>query len=189
MVMMLLGLVLFLGVHLITSLPDVRASFIRQLGEGPYKGVYSGLAVTGLLLIGYGYGIWRDRGPDILWDPPLAMRHVTMGLMLLASIALVATYVPSHIKARLKHPMLVGVKLWALAHLLSNGDMASVVLFGAFLAWAVYDRISVKRRHLPLPVAPRGWGGDAGVVVGGVALYVLLAFVLHPYVVGVPVMG
>lgn len=189
MAMMLLGLVLFIGVHVLTTLPDVRAGLAAQVGEGAYKGFFSLLAAAGLLLTAYGYGLWRASGPAVLYDPPFAMRHVTMGLMLLASIALVAAYVPSHIRAMLKHPMLVGVKIWALAHLLSNGDAASVVLFVAVLAWAVYDRISVKRRHLPLPVAPQGWLGDVGAVVGGVVLYGLLAFAFHPLVVGVPVMG
>ncbi|WP_029003391.1 NnrU family protein [Azorhizobium doebereinerae] len=189
MAMMLLGLVLFLGVHVVSSLPGLRAGLIAQVGEGPYKGFYSLLAASGVLLTAYGYGLWRAAGPAVLWTPPLAMRHVTMGLMLLAAIALVAAYVPSHIKAKLKHPMLVGVKIWALAHLLSNGDVASVVLFGAVLAWAVYDRISVKRRQLPLPVVPQGWTGDVGAVVGGIVLYLVLAFVFHPLVVGVPVMG
>ncbi|GGF86960.1 hypothetical protein GCM10007301_53550 [Azorhizobium oxalatiphilum] len=189
MAMMILGLVLFLGIHVVTSLPDVRAALVAQVGEGAYKGFFSLVAVAGLLLTAYGYGLWRASGPAILYDPPFAMRHATMGLMLLVSIALVAAYVPSHIRAWLKHPMLVGVKLWALAHLLSNGDAASVVLFVAVLAWAVYDRISVKRRHLPLPVAPKGWMGDVGAVAGGLVLYALLAFAFHPLVVGVPVMG
>ncbi len=189
MPMMLLGLVLFLGVHVVTSLRGVRAGLIAQVGEGAYKGFYSLLSASGLLLTAYGFGLWRAAGSPDLWTPPPAMRHVTMGLMLLACFALVAAYVPSHIRAKLKHPMLVGVKIWALAHLLSNGDVASIVLFGAVLAWAVYDRISVKRRGLPLPVAPAGWGGDIAVVVGGIILYLALAFIFHPYVVGVPVMG
>lgn len=189
MPMMLLGLVLFLGTHVLTSLRGVRAGLIAQVGEMPYKGFYSLVSASGLLLTAYGFGLWRAAGPAELWYPPLSMRHATMGLMLLACIALVAAYVPSHIKAKLKHPMLVGVKIWALAHLLSNGDLASVVLFGAVLAWAVYDRISVKRRGLPLPVAPKGWGGDAAAVAGGVVLYVVLIFVFHPLVVGLPVMG
>ena len=123
-----------------------------------------------------------------VWNPPVGMRHLTLLLMLFAAIAIVAAYVPSHVKAWLKHPMLVGVKTWAVAHLLANGDIASIVLFGAVLAWAVFDRISVKRRNLPPPVAPKNWAGDALVVGGGLVLYLALAYLFHPYVVGVPVM-
>ncbi|MEP9352087.1 NnrU family protein [Xanthobacter sp. KR7-65] len=188
MVMMLFGLVVFLGIHVVTSLRGLRASLIAQLGEGPYKGFYSLLAASGLLLTAYGFALWRASGPTVVWDPPVALRHFTLLLMLFACIAIVAAYVPSHIKAWLKHPMLVGVKTWAVAHLLANGDIASIVLFGAVLAWAVYDRISVKRRAVPLPVAPANWAGDALAVGGGLVLYAALAYLFHPYVVGVPVM-
>lgn len=188
MVMMLFGLVVFLGIHVVTSLRGLRATLIAQLGEGPYKGFYSLLAASGLLLTAYGYALWRASGPMLVWDPPVGLRHLSLLLMLIASIAIVAAYVPSHIKAWLKHPMLVGVKTWALAHLLANGDIASMVLFGAVLAWAVYDRISLKRRAAPLPVAPKNWAGDALAVGGGVVLYAALAYLFHPYVVGVPVM-
>lgn len=189
MFMMLLGLVIFIGTHLVSTRPALRASLVGQVGEGPYKGFYSLLALSGLLLTGYGYGLWRAAGPAVLWTPPYQLRHLTMGLMLIAAVCLVAAYVPSHIKAWLKHPMLVGVKVWALAHFLVKGDAASMTLFAVVLAWAVYDRISVKRRGLPLPVAPSGWTGDLAAVAGGIVLYLVLVFVFHPYVVGVPVMG
>lgn len=188
MAMMLLGLVVFLGIHVVTSLRDFRAALIAKLGEGAYKGFYSLLAASGLLLTAYGYALWRAAGPPVLWDPPLALRHLALLLMVFASIAIVATYVPSHIRSRLKNPMLVAVKTWALAHLLVNGDAASITLFVAVLAWAVYDRISMKRRNQPPPVPPKGYGGDALAVVGGLVLYGFLAFLFHPYVVGVPVM-
>lgn len=188
MAMMLLGLVVFLGVHVVTSLGGLRAALIEKLGEGPYKGFYSLLAISGVLLTAYGYALWRAAGPAVIWDPPLALRHVTLLLMLLSSIALVAGYVPSHIRSALKHPMLVGIKTWALAHLLANGDAASMTLFLAVLAWAVYDRISMKWRDQPVPAAPKGYGGDALAVGGGLVLYAALAFLFHPYVVGVPVM-
>lgn len=188
MVMMLFGLVVFLGIHLVTTVKGLRASLIGTLGEGPYKGFYSLLAASGLLLTAYGYALWRASGPMQVWNPPVGMRHLTLLLMLFAAIAIVAAYVPSHVKAWLKHPMLVGVKTWAVAHLLANGDIASIVLFGAVLAWAVFDRISVKRRNLPVPVAPKNWAGDALVIGGGLVLYLALAYLFHPYVVGVPVM-
>ncbi|OYW61567.1 MAG: NnrU family protein [Rhizobiales bacterium 12-68-15] len=188
MVMMLLGLVVFLGVHVVSTRPALRAGLIAKLGEGGYKGFYSLLAVSGVLLTAYGFALWRASGPALLWDPPLGMRHLTLLLMVFSSIFIVAAYVPSHIRTRLKHPMLAGVKVWALAHLIANGDAASTTLFLAVLAWAVYDRISLKRRGVPVPAAPKGYGGDVVAVVGGLVLYAVLAFLFHPYVVGVPVM-
>lgn len=189
MVMMLLGLFVFLGIHTVGSLRGLRAKLIAQLGEGAYKGFFSLLAVSGVLLTAYGYALWRAAGPAVIWTPPAGMRHLALLLMVFSAIALVAAYVPSHIKALLKHPMLVGVKIWALAHLLANGDLASIVLFGAILAWAVYDRIAVKRRGAPLPVAPKNYSGDVLAVAGGLVLYAALAYLFHPYVVGVSVIG
>ncbi|TCT05099.1 NnrU protein [Aquabacter spiritensis] len=188
MAMMLFGLVVFLGIHVVTSLRGLRAALIARLGESGYKGFYALLATSGLLLTAYGYALWRAAGPEQLWYPPLGLRHLTLLLMLVSTIAIVAAYVPSHIRSTLKHPMLVGVKVWALAHLLANGDAASMTLFLAVLAWAVYDRISMKRRAVPPPAPPRGYGGDVLAVGGGLLLYVVLAFVFHPYVIGVPVM-
>ncbi|MEP9349680.1 NnrU family protein [Xanthobacter sp. KR7-225] len=189
MVMMLFGLALFVATHVVTSLRGIRADLIARLGEGAYKGFFSLLAAAGVLLTAYGYQLWRAAGPAVVWDPPHGLRHLAMLLMLLASIAAVAAYVPSHVRAALKHPLLVAVKTWALAHLLVNGDIASIVLFGVILAWAVYDRISLKKRGGPLPVAPKGWGGDAIAVGLGLVLFAALAYLFHPYVIGVPVMG
>ena len=189
MVIMLLGLILFLGIHMVPTRPELRGQLIARLGEGPYKVLFALTALAGLLLTGYGYGAWRAEGPALVWDPPLFLRHVTMGLMLLASIAAVAAYVPSHIKAWIKHPLVTAAKIWAFAHLLVNGDIASIVLFASVLAWAVYDRISVKRRGVPLPVAPSGWVGDGISAAGGVALYLGLTYLFHPFVIGVPVTG
>ena len=118
------------------------------------------------------------------------MRHITVGLMLFAVIFVVAAFVPSHIKVRLKHPMLAGVKTWALAHLLSNGDLGSILLFGGFLAWGVYARIAAKRRgDLGPTTAPAGWTNDALVVGLGVVVYLALGYAFHPAVIGVPVFG
>ncbi|MFK8251736.1 NnrU family protein [Ancylobacter terrae] len=188
MILMLFGLALFLGTHILTTRRDTRAALIARIGEGPYKALYSVVALAGLLATAYGFGAWRAEGPAQLWYPPVWLRHLNNLLMLIASICAVAAYVPSRIRARLKHPLLVAVKTWALAHLLVNGDVAGITLFGAILAWAVFDRISLKRRGGPLPVAPAGWAGDVVAVVGGLVLYAALAFYFHPYVVGVPVM-
>lgn len=188
MVMMLLGLIVFIGTHVVASMRGLRARLIASVGEVPYKGYFSLMAAGGLALTVYGYVLWRASGPAIIWQPPLGLRHVTLLLMLLASICAVAAYVPSHLRTWMKHPLLAAVKTWAFAHLLANGDAASMVLFGAVLAWAVYDLIAQKRRGVVPPPAPSGWMGDGLAVVGGVVLYGFLAFVFHPYVIGVPVM-
>ncbi len=138
-----------------------------------------------------GYKAYRAAGYIDVWTPPTGMRHLTILLMWPAMICLVAAYVPGEIKRRLKHPMLVAVKIWALAHLLSNGDLGSIILFGSFLGWAVYDRISVKRRvdaNGPA-VTPGGRRNDVVAVVAGTILWVLFMFVLHPLLIGVPVIS
>ena len=147
------------------------------------------MSLIGLALIVLGfYKLQLHPGKNpILWDPPIWTRHLALALMLPAMIALVATYVPSHIHVMLKHPMLVAIKIWALAHLLANGDLASLVLFGSFLAFAVYDRISVKRRGDLGPLGKGGgpWINDVIVVVLGIALYAAIVLYLHQLVIGV----
>lgn len=189
MILMLAGLVLFVAVHVFSGRRPLRAAAVAQLGKGPYQAIHGILALAAVLAIAYGYGQWRASGPAQLWDPPVAMRHVAATLMLIASIAAVAALGQSHIRAWLKFPFLVAIKVWALAHLLANGDAATITLCVVFLGWAVFTRISVKRRGDPLPKAPAGWTGDIVAVVGGVVLYAALAYLFHPYVVGVPVMG
>ena len=188
MILMLAGLLVFIAAHGFTTQRGARAGLIAKIGEGPYKLIYSAVSIAGLLMIGYGYGAWRAQGPVELWHPPVWMRHLALLLMLFASIALAAAYAPGRIKAALKHPMLVAIKLWALAHLLANGDVATIVLALTVLAWAVYTRISMKWREPAAPVATTGWIGDAAALVGGLAIYAFLAYLFHPYVVGVPVL-
>jgi uncharacterized membrane protein len=188
MTMLIAGLVLFLGVHTLTTLREARAALIGRIGDGPYKGLYSLVSAVGLVLIVWGFGRYRSDGYIPVWDPPFGLRHVTLLLMWFSFVALVAAYAPAgRIKGMLRHPMLVGIKVWALAHLLANGDLGSVILFGAFLAWAVYDRIAVKRRGDV--GAPRSGftSGDAIVVVVGTVAYVAM-FWLHPWLIGVPIM-
>lgn len=192
MLTLVAGLVIFLGVHTLTTLRPLRAQLIGQFGESAYKGVYSVLSLVGFLLIVFGYKWYRAAGYIPVWEPPTGMRHLTLLLMWPSMVALVAAYAPpGRIKAALKHPMLVAVKIWALAHLLANGDLGSIVLFGSLLAWAVYDRIAVKRRERAGEIAPAAVGkpvNDVIVVVIGTAAYGLMVW-LHPVLIGVPVIG
>jgi uncharacterized membrane protein len=184
----ILGLILFLGAHVFVTMREQRGALISSIGFGPYRGLFALVAIAGLVLIGFGFARYRADGIIPLWDPPAWTRHIVVAAMWPASIAFVAAYLPGNIKRVLKHPMLVGVKLWAAAHLCANGDLGGIILFGAVLAWAVYDRISLKRRSdagaPPLPVG--GWRNDAIAVVVGTIFYLALGFVFHPIVIGVP---
>jgi uncharacterized membrane protein len=188
---MILGLVLFLGIHTLTTQRDLRARVIASTGEGTYKIVYALVSLAGLALIVWGFAWYRATGWIDVWHPPKALKHITVALMLPAVILVVASYIRGRIYTALKHPMLAGVKLWAAAHLLANGDLGSIVLFGSFLAWAVFDRISLKGRAddgaPPIPVG--GLGNDLIAVAVGIVAYLALAFAFHPVVIGVPVMG
>jgi len=187
MTILVLGLILFLGIHTFTTLRPARAAVIGRLGEGPYKGLYSLAAAVGLVLIVWGFGRYRSAGYIQIWDPPFRIFHpVALVLLWFAFVALAAAYAPpSRIKALLRHPMLVAVKVWALSHLLVNGDLGSMLLFGGLLAWAVYDRIAVKRRgdQGAAPVARFG-RNDAIVILIGTIAYVAMMW-LHESLIGV----
>jgi uncharacterized membrane protein len=189
MLVMVIGLVVFLAIHLVPSNLELKNSLVARFGPGGYKVFFGVLSLVGLTLIALGfYKLHLHPGKNpILWDPPTWTRHLALALMLPAMIALVATYVPSHIHVMLKHPMLVAIKIWALAHLLANGDLASLLLFGSFLAFAVYDRISVKRRGDlgPIGKGDGPWINDVIVVVLGIALYAAIVLYLHQLVIGV----
>lgn len=185
-----LGLTIFLGTHLFASFRQSRAQAIARLGQNRYRLLFSIISFVGLVVIVVGFGQYRAYGWIDIWSPPAFMRHVTVGLMLVAAILFTATYIPSHIKAWTKHPMLAGVKTWALAHLLSNGDIGSILLFGSFLAWAVFARIAAKRRtDYVLPVAPAGWTNDFIVLAVGIVVYLALGYAFHPIAIGVPAFG
>jgi len=187
---LILGLLVFLGTHVFVSFREARARAIAQLGLPAYRGLFALVSLAGLALIVWGYADYRAHGWIDVWSPPPFMRHITVGLMLFSVTFMVAAFVPSHIKARLKHPMLASVKTWAFAHLLSNGDLGSILLFGTFLAWGVYARISAKRRTDLKPIAaPAGWTNDALVVAIGIVVYLALGYAFHPVVIGVPVFG
>jgi len=190
MLILILGIVLFLGAHSLPILPGGRAGLIGRLGEGGYKGLFSLLAGAGFALIAWGFGRYRAEGWVQIWAPPLWTRHITISLMWFAFVALAASgKAPGRIRGWLRHPMLVGVKIWALAHLLANGDLGGMILFGSFLAWAVVDRISVKRRgDMGAARVARFTRADAVALLGGSAAYVGMVF-LHPYLIGVAVIG
>jgi uncharacterized membrane protein len=188
---MILGLALFLGAHSLPTQRELRARAIASLGEGGYKAGYALVSLAGLVLIAWGFAHYRATGWVDLWDPPKALKHITVALMLPAVILVVAAYIRGHIYTAVRHPMLSGVKLWAGAHLLANGDLGSIILFGSFLGWAVFDRFSLKwRTDAGAPaIAVGGWGNDAIALAVGVVAYLALAFAFHPVVIGVPVIG
>ena len=196
MLLLILGLVLFLGTHAFSMARGPRARVVDRIGEGRFKLGYTALSLLGLVLIGVGFHDYRLNGMIPVWDPPVWTRHLALTLVLLAFIALAAAYLPGHIRAKAKHPMLLAVKIWATAHLLANGDLGSILLFGGFLAWAVAARISAKRRALAPGViaaqhgvvaAPHGWRNDALAVTIGVAAWFVFARYLHYPVIGVSV--
>lgn len=191
LLIMIAGLALFIGVHTLTTLRDARAAAIARLGEGGYKIAYSLASFAGIALIAWGFSLYRATGWINVWHPPVALRHLALALMLPAVILVVASYIRGRIYTTLKHPMLAGVKLWALLHLLANGDLGSIILFGSILAWAVYDRVSLKRRADPgaPPIPVGGVSNDAIAVVVGIIAYAALTYVFHPLVIGVPVIG
>ena len=137
---MMLGLAVFIGAHAFVTRRGERAALIARMGEGGYKSLFSLVSIVGVVLIAWGFARYRATGWIDIWYPPLWTRHITVLLMWIASICIVAAYSPGRIKTTLKHPMLVGTKTWAAAHLISNGDLGSIILFGSILGWAVFDR-------------------------------------------------
>ncbi len=187
----IVGLIVFLGAHVFVSMRGEREALIKRLGRGPYLGLFSLVSIVGLVLIGYGFARYRAEGMIPLWYPPAWTRQIVVALMWPASIAVLAAYIPGDIKRVLKHPMLVGVKLWAFAHLCANGDVGGIILFGSVLAWAVYDRITLKRRTDPgaPPIPAGGRRNDIIAIIVGTVLYLALGFVFHPIVIGLPAFG
>jgi uncharacterized membrane protein len=191
LLVLILGLILFLGPHVFVTMREPRADVVKRLGEWPYKGLFAVVSIVGLYVTGKGFGMYYNAGPIDIWYPPSWTKHVTETLMLPACIFVAAAYIPGEIKRVLKHPMLVGVKTWAVAHLLANGDLGGIILFGAVLAWAVYDRITLKRRSDPgAPPIPLGRvRNDIAAVIVGLILYAALFFPFHSLVVGRPLLA
>jgi len=192
MTILILGLLIFLGVHSTRIVADSwRTAQVRRLGEGPWKGIYSLLSLAGFGLIIWGFGLAREQ-PVVLWTAPVAMRHVASLLTLIAFVLLAAAYVPrNQIKSSMRHPMLLAVKFWAFAHLLSNGRVADLLLFGSFLAWAVVCFIAARQRDRAAGTSypPGTAAGSATAVVVGAAAWAGFAFWLHGALIGVRPFG
>ena len=190
MMVLVVGLILFLGVHLVPTSPELRDGLKERIGEVPYKVIFSLLSLIGFVVIVLGFHklqLHPGKNP-ILWDPPTWTRHIAVALMLPAMILLVASVIPSRIRTAARHPMLIAIKTWAFAHLIANGDLGALLLFGSFLAFAVYDRISVKKRGAQGPLGnatPSSPINDVIVVVVGVALYAALLYGGHQWLIGV----
>ncbi len=183
MAIFLAGILLFFATHLFTAFArGGREALVQTMGANGYKGLYSLVALAGLALVVLG---WPEANAGVVYAPPPWMRHVTYLFNLFAFILLAAAYLPAgKIAAAAKHPMVAGVKVWAFAHLLSNGEVRSLILFGAFLAYGVVDRIALKRRDAP--TRPAGPARDDLIAVGvGAAAYSLVLFYLHPVIAGV----
>lgn len=188
MLILTAGLIVFLGVHSVRIVAeDWRGATVARVGIGPYKGLVSLASAAGLVLIVWGYGQAR-MAPIVLWDPPLWTRHLSALLMLFAFVLLTAAYVPrNRIKAAVKHPMLLGVKVWAAGHLLANGTAADLLLFGAFLLWAVLDLRAARARDRVRgrTDADGSLGATAATIVIGAALWAAFAGYLHAWLIGV----
>lgn len=187
MALLIVGLLLFLGVHSVAMVsPAPRSRTIERWGEGAWKGTYALVSLIGFVLICYGFASARQTAV-ILYSPPAWLRDAALIVMLPVFPLLIAAYLPGRIKTAAKHPMLAAVKLWAFAHLLANGSSADLLLFGGFLVWAVADRVSMKRRSAPqvLRTAPAGRWNDLTAVVLGLALYGLLIGWAHLRLFGV----
>lgn len=185
MCLLIAGLVIFLGAHSIAIIaPGIRDSWRAKMGEGPWKGMYSVISLAGFVLICWGFAQAR-HAPTVLYTPPAWLRYVAAVLMLPVFPLLFASMLPGRIRTAMKHPLLAGVKFWALAHLLANGMLADVLLFGSFLAWAVMDRISLKHRPPQNnPTQPERPWNDAAAVILGLAVYALFIFWAHRWLFG-----
>ena len=188
MLLLIFGLMLFFSAHSLSMVrPAWRAQAIERAGEVPYQLGYALVSLAGVVLIVLGYGAARAADPVLIYQPPVGLRHVALLLMLPVFPLVLAAYMPGRIQRTLKHPMLIGVLFWALAHLLANGTLADVMLFGSFLVWAAADLASLLRRRAPaVPGAPPGKRNDLIAAVAGLALYVAFILFLHKWLIGIP---
>lgn len=189
--MFIAGLVVFFAVHGFTMWRSGRAAAVARLGAGGYKIAYSLLALAGLIGIVWGFGLYRQGAWLQVWNPPVALRHVALILNLPIFVLFAAAYLPGKIKAAVKHPMLLGVKIWAVVHLLVNGDLGGVILFAAFLIWAGLARVAAKRRgdDPGLDARTTPWSSNDWLALGiGLVLYVVVVTWFHPFVIGLRVL-
>jgi len=189
--LLVIGLVVFIGIHVVPTKPELRQAFAGRYGEAAYRGGFSVVAAIGLALIVYGYHkvqLHPGKNP-VLWYPPHWGRHVAMALMLPVFPLIVATFLPGRIAGVIRHPMITAIKFWALAHLFVRGDAASLLLFVGLLAWAVYGRITLKQREAEGLVTVRGGPvvNDVIAIVAGLALYAIFVKWGHPLLIGVNV--
>lgn len=184
MTILILGIIVLIGIHFVPAFPDLRDSLMARLGRNGYRALFSVVSLLGLALVVWGFA----KAPVVqIWAPPVWTRHLALLLMLPVFPLLFAAYLPGKIKAKVRHPMLAAIKFWALAHLIANGDLASIILFGSFLVYSVFDRIALKRRPATglVTVAETGQGrNDVIAVVGGLLLYVAFLVWLHPLLIG-----
>lgn len=191
MSLLIAGLIVFFGIHLVPAVPRWRAQLVGKFGEGGYKGVFTLVSAVGLGLIIYGYGRARaDPNITWVWFPEYWMRHITFLLMLPVFPLLVETYLPGTIKKWVPNPMLTAVKLWAVAHLITKGTLPAVILYSSFLAWAVFDVISVKKRQRAGLVKVRTGpvSNDIIAIAIGLAIYVVFLYWGHEKLIGTPVL-
>ena len=186
MTILILGIIVLIGIHFVPAFPDLRDSLMARLGKGGYRALFSIVSLLGLALVVWGFA----KAPVIqIWAPPIWTRHLALLLMLPVFPLLFAAYLPGKIKAKVRQPMLAAIKFWALAHLIANGDLASIILFGSFLAYAVVDRILLKRRAGAEPVLAvseaEARRNDLISLGAGLALYLAFLFWLHPLLIGV----
>jgi uncharacterized membrane protein len=172
----------------------MRQKLIGRFGENMYRALYSLVALMGLAMIAHGYGVYRASGYIPVWQPPVFFGHIAILLVWPAMILLAAAYLPGMIKTRAKHPMLAAIKLWAFGHLLANGDLGSILLFGSFLAWAVMARIALKRQGRGETLPGVGDGAtslrnDILAIAIGTALTAALIFGLHRWLIGVAIIA
>lgn len=193
MLLLTLGLVVFLGSHVFTTQRQLRAGAIESMGAGGYKLAYSAVSAVGLLLIIWGYGVYRAEAWTPLWNAPTWTRHLALLVMVPVFPLLFASYLPGRIRSTVRHPMIIAVKTWALAHLLANGDLGSLLLFGTFLAWGVLALVSMKRRTAAevslAKTAPPSPYNDVVAVLAGLAVYVAFVTFLHRWLIGINVIG
>jgi uncharacterized membrane protein len=186
MTLLILGILVLIGIHFLPAFPELRDRLVGQFGRNGYRALFSIVSTLGLALVVWGFA----KAPVVqIWSPPDWTRHLALLLMLPVFPLLFAAYLPGKIKAKLRHPMLAAIKFWALAHLIANGDLASIILFGSFLAFAVLDRILLKRRTGAEPVLAASEAearrNDIISIGAGLALYVAFLFWLHPLLIGV----